>query len=190
MHASNTHARGFTLIEVLAALVIVSLGMLGVIEAIGQTASNSTRMRDRTIAHWVAMNRLTTARLETRAPNIGKSSDEIEMAGRRWRWTMEVQETPVQTMRRIDVRVGEADVEDDERTLATVTGFYGTAIAAAGMAPSWSGTGMPGGPGAPGTDSPRDDRDGRAGDDAPNDPQPDGEIVDAPVQQPDSEGQE
>ena len=112
MHASKRAARGFTLIEVLAALVIVSLGMLGVIEAISQTAGNSTRMRDRTLAHWVAMNRLTQARLETRAPNIGKTSDEVEMAGRRWRWTMEVQETPVATMRRIDVRVAEADDDD------------------------------------------------------------------------------
>jgi general secretion pathway protein I len=138
---------GFTLLEVLAALVIVSLGMLGVIEAIGQTASNSTRMRDRTLAHWVAMNQLTTARLEPRPPKIDKTSDEVEMAGRRWRWTMEVSETPVQSMRRIDVRVSEAEVEGDDRSLAQVTGFYGSAVAAAGMlTPSWSGSPMPGAP--------------------------------------------
>jgi general secretion pathway protein I len=193
MHASKSAARGFTLIEVLAALVIVSLGMLGVIEAVGQTASNSSRMRDRTLAHWVAMNRLTTARLETRAPNIGKTSDEIEMAGRRWRWTMEVQETPVASMRRIDIRVGEAGDEDDERSLATVTGFYGTAIAAAGLtAPSWSGTGVPGGPGGPGPQSPPGDRNGDGDGDRneqPNNPPPGGEPVDPP-QEPNSEGQE
>src|SRR5688500_2555086 len=94
---------GFTLLEVLAALVIISLGMLGVIEAVGQTASNATRMRDRTLAHWVGMNRLAAVRLEPRAPKIDKTSDEVEMAGRRWRWTMEVTETPVQSLRRIDI---------------------------------------------------------------------------------------
>jgi general secretion pathway protein I len=153
MHASNSsRTAGFTLLEVLAALVIVSLGMLAVIEAIGQTASNSTRMRDRTIAHWVAMNRLTAARLEPRAPKIDKTSDEVEMAGRRWRWTMEVSETPVKTMFRIDVRVAEAEAEaDDDRSLAQVTGFYGSAIAAAGMlTPSWSGAPIPGA--SPGTE--------------------------------------
>ena len=173
MHASSRKfVRGFTLIEVLAALVIVSLGMLGVIEAIGNTASNSTRMRDRTIAHWIAMNRLTTARLETRAPNIGKTSDEVEMAGRRWRWTMEVSETPVPTMRRIDVSVGEAENEDDARTLATISGFYGSAIAPTGTAPPW--TGMPGGPngpGGPGTEQPPQDDPGGSKDDPPPDPQ-------------------
>lgn len=138
MRASNRSfaLRGFTLLEVLAALVIIGLGMLGVIEAIGQTASNSTRMRDRTLAHWVAMNRLTAVRLEQRAPNIAKTSDEVEMAGRRWRWTMEVSETQIKSMRRIDVRVAEVG---DDRSLATVTGFYGSAIAQPGALSSpWS----------------------------------------------------
>ena len=60
--------RGFTLIEVLAALVIVSLGMLGVIQAVSQTASNSVYLRDKTLAHWIAMNRLTEGRLAQTAP--------------------------------------------------------------------------------------------------------------------------
>jgi general secretion pathway protein I len=183
MRANRRFAAGFTLLEVLAALVIISLGMLAVIEAIGQTASNSTRMRDRTLAHWIAMNRLTTARLEPRAPKIDKTSDDVEMAGRRWRWTMEVSETPVQSMRRIDVRVAEAGGSDD-RSLAQVTGFYGSAIAAAGtLAPPWQGgaeQGLPPGtePGAqqPNEPPPKGDED------EPNSPPPPGgEPVDPPI---------
>lgn len=124
-------SRGFSLIEVLAALVVVSLGMLGVIEAVSQTANNTAYLRDKTLAHWVAMNRLTEIRLEAQTPRIAKSSDELEMAGRRWRWTAEVIQTPVASMRRIDVKVRLAD-GDDESSLASVTGFYGTAIAAPG----------------------------------------------------------
>jgi general secretion pathway protein I len=123
--------RGFSLIEVLAALVVVSLGMLGVIEAVSQTANNTAYLRDKTLAHWVAMNRLTEIRLEAQTPRIAKSSDELEMAGRRWRWTAEVTQTPVESMRRIDVKVRLAD-GDDASSLASVTGFYGTAIAAPG----------------------------------------------------------
>ena len=191
MHAnSRVRSRGFTLLEVLAALVIVSLGMLAVIEAIGQTASNSTRMRDRTIAHWVAMNRLTAARLEPRAPKVDKTSDEVEMAGRRWRWTMEVSETPVKSMFRIDVRVSEAETEaDDDRSLAQITGFYGSAIAPAGaLTASWSGAPIPGGQpgtqpdGTPGTpQSPADERPGpdiEGPDAGPLDPPP-GDIPEA-----------
>lgn len=123
---------GFTLIEVLAALIIVSLGMLGVIQAVSQTASNSVYLRDKTLAHWIAMNQLTEVRLARQAPEIDESSDEVDYAGRRWRWTMEVSETPVESLRRIDVRVSLADGDDDGSALARLTGFYGAALAPAG----------------------------------------------------------
>ena len=100
-----TAQQGFTLIEVLAALVIVSLGMLGVIQAVSQTASNSVYLRDKTLAHWIAMNRLTEVRMAQAAPSVAKTSDELDYAGRRWRWTLDVQETGITSMRRLDVRV-------------------------------------------------------------------------------------
>lgn len=123
--------RGFTLIEVVVALIVVSLGMLAVIETVGGTARNSTYLRDKTIAHWVAMNKLTEVRLQPNAPAIDKSSDEVEMAGRDWRWTMEVQETQIETIRRIDIRVRPAEAPEDS-SMASVSGFYGTAVAPAG----------------------------------------------------------
>jgi general secretion pathway protein I len=135
--------RGFTLIEVLAALVIVSLGMLGVIEAVSQTASNGSYLHDKTIAHWVAMNQLTKVRLDTRAPKIAKTSDEVEMALRRWRWTMNVSQTPVETVRRIDINVAPADSKKST-SLASVTGFYGTAISPGVQSVPWSGQGPSG----------------------------------------------
>jgi general secretion pathway protein I len=122
---------GFTLIEVMVALVVVSLGMLGVIQAVGQTASNSSYLRDKTLAHWVAMNKLTEVRLQKSAPAIDKSSDEVEMGGRDWRWTMNVTQTPVETIRRIDISVREEGAPENS-SLASVTGFYGTAIAPPG----------------------------------------------------------
>ncbi|HWK73519.1 MAG TPA: type II secretion system minor pseudopilin GspI [Povalibacter sp.] len=123
--------QGFTLIEVLAALIIVSLGMLGVIEAVSQTASNGSYLRDKTLAHWVAMNQLTKTRLEPQMPKVDETSDEIEMADRRWRWTMKVTQTPLESVRRIDVSVRLAD-GNEKSSLASITGFYGTAIAQPG----------------------------------------------------------
>lgn len=144
----------FTLIEVLAALVIVALGMLGVIQAVGQTANNSSYLRDKTVAHWIAMNRLTQVRLERSAPKIDKTSDEVEMVGRRWRWTMNVTQTPVESMRRIDISVRPAEAPENT-SLASISGFYGTAVAPPGSAAvPWQGTpgGSPGGPRDPGGD--------------------------------------
>ena len=86
-------ARGFTLIEVLAALIIVGLGMLGVIQAVIQSANHGTYLREKTLAHWIAMNLITERRLMTSPPEVGTSSDVIEYAGQRWRWTVKVSET-------------------------------------------------------------------------------------------------
>jgi general secretion pathway protein I len=77
-------ARGFTLIEVLAALVIVALGMLGVIQAVTQTARNGTYLREKTLAHWIAMNVITEAPAAGRP--VTETSDDVER-GQRWRWT-------------------------------------------------------------------------------------------------------
>jgi len=139
-------ASGFTLIEVLAALVIVSLGMLGVIEAVTQEARNGTYLREKTLAHWIAMNVVTEQRLKPAPPPVAESSDDVEFAGQRWHWTMNVSQTQVQSLRRMDVTVRPAESRDGV-ALATVTGFYGSAVGpAGGNAIQWNG---PGG-GAPG----------------------------------------
>lgn len=138
--AAPGKAAGFTLIEVLAALVIVALGMLGVIQAVSQTASNTSYLREKTLAHWVAMNRLTEVRLQAGAPKIDKTSDVVEMAGQRWRWTMNVTQTPVESIRRIDISVRAEDADKDS-SLASITGFYGSAVAPSGsMSIRWQGS--------------------------------------------------
>jgi general secretion pathway protein I len=143
---------GFTLIEVIVALVVIALGMLGVIQAVSQTAGNSSYLRDKTIAHWIAMNRLTEVRLQKTAPGIDKSSDEVEMAGRRWKWTMNVTQTPVESIRRIDISVRPEEAKEGA-SLASVSGFYGAAVAPPGSALiSWQGAGDTGPQRQPGQD--------------------------------------
>lgn len=130
------------------ALVVVGLGMLAVIQTVSQTAKNSSYMRDKTVAHWIAMNQLTQVRLLPNPPPIDKSSDEVEMAGRDWRWTMEVKQTPVETIRRIEIRVRPSDAPE-KSSMAAITGFYGTAVAPAGtVLIDWEGSSQgPGGRG-------------------------------------------
>lgn len=146
MPTAERSDRGFTLIEVLAALVIVALGMLGVIEAVTQTARNGTYLREKTLAHWIAMNLVTERRLLGSPPQVGVTSDELEYAGQRWRYTVKVTQTQVESLRRMDVSVRPADAPEDS-SLATVAGFYGAAIGAAGGGTlDWSGADTAGGP--------------------------------------------
>jgi general secretion pathway protein I len=158
--------------------------MMGVIQAVGQTASNTNYLRDKTIAHWVAMNRLTEARLQPQSPKVDKSSDEVEMADRKWRWTMTVTQTDVQTIRRIDISVRPADAEE-ESSLASISGFYGAAIAPPGSTlVSWQGSSTPAQGDGDGTRQ-RRPRDGGKNPRTPAPPSPvePGDPVDAPPEQ-------
>jgi general secretion pathway protein I len=133
---NRRHAHGFTLIEVLAALAIIALGLLAAIEAVTQTVGNATYLREKTIAHWVAMNQVTATRLANTAPTAGDSEGDVEMAGTTWHWRMKIVATEVDTMLRMDVNVAPKDAGDDA-SIANVSSFYGTTIAINAGRVSW-----------------------------------------------------
>ena len=176
--------RGFTLIEVMVALIIVGLAMMGAIQIVSQAAGNSGYLRDKSLAHWVAMNKLTEVRLLKTAAPVAKSSDEVEMGGRKWKWTMNVTQTAVETMRRIDISVRPEEAAETVR-LASITGFYGTSVAPPGSTLlAWQGSGD-GGPqspdGKPGKKEDDEDRDVPPGVEPPPD-----EPIPEPEEPPDS----
>ncbi len=82
--------RGFTLIEVLVALVIVALGMAALMESIGSAADTSTWLRDKTFAQWIGFNQLEQTRQSGSAPAAGTTGGELDYAGRHWRRRHEV----------------------------------------------------------------------------------------------------
>jgi general secretion pathway protein I len=125
-------ARGFTLIEVLVALVIVALGMSALLESLGSAADTSTWLRDKTFAQWIAFNQLETVRLSGALPSSGTTDGELDYAGRHWRWRQIVTDLGLfPGLFRIDVKVEPADTStiDDSSWMATVTGAVGDAVA-------------------------------------------------------------
>ena len=114
---------GFTLLEVLVALVIVALGLMAAFGQVNQTLTVATRLRDKTLAHWVATNEMTRLRLLAEFPAIGSRSDEVEMANTNWRYTIKVVKTPVEALRRVDISI--AFAERPDRVVTTLTGFLG-----------------------------------------------------------------
>ena len=116
------NCRGFTLIEVMVALVIVSLALTAVTASMNQMIDAAETMRNRTYASWIAQNRITELRLAFATPDVGTSSGEVEYANTDWSWRATVSETGVDDLFRIDVSVSFAGSDDSIRT---VTGFVG-----------------------------------------------------------------
>jgi general secretion pathway protein I len=146
---SARHRLGFTLVEVLVALVIVALGMGAVLTALTSAADNTTRMREQTFAEWVGFNQLSTERLQATLPATGGKEGDVDFAGSRWHWQETVEGMDVPGLKRITVRVRHADSPQaaaktsaaNVAWLATVMGFRGDAIQSPlDVLANWDGT--------------------------------------------------
>jgi general secretion pathway protein I len=146
---------GFTLIEVVVAIAVVALGMMAVFRVVHDTVNNSIYLRDRTLATWIADNRLVEMRLAPELPSVDETKGEVDYANDKWEWTATVSQTQVDDLRRIDVRVRRKGGSEGS-ALAEVSGFVGAvAMATAPTATPWTGAA----PGAPGEDG-QDGQDG------------------------------
>ena len=112
---------GFTLIEVLVALAIVSVALLAALRAAGQGTQNAHELRLRLLASWVAQDTLAEhrARGDWLAPGIHRGAR--RQGGLDFSWREEVTPTPHAAFRRVDVTVYSGG--DDSRALARLTGF-------------------------------------------------------------------
>ena len=121
---------GFTLLEILVALVVVSLSLGAVIQTVGSYTKNQASLRDRVFAQWVARNQLATMQIAGSWPSVGQKKGEIDFPedvsgtrNREWRWVMQVTQSPEQDMRRLDIDVYRASADDDASPLARLSGF-------------------------------------------------------------------
>lgn len=114
--------RGFTLMEVLVALAVLAIALGAIIKAAGEGVTNIGRLRDQTLASWVALNRINSTLLDDAWPAEGRSGGVAEMAGREWRWEMTVSTTADEDLRRLDVSVRD---QDERPPLAILTAFMG-----------------------------------------------------------------
>jgi general secretion pathway protein I len=81
-------ADGFTLLEVMVALAVVSIGLIAVFNGIIQMAHSTSMMRERALADWIAMNTISEIRISGDFPTsagstVAPSSRAGNGAGRR-----------------------------------------------------------------------------------------------------------
>ena len=108
-------AGGFTLLEVLVALVIVGTALGASLRAVGSLASNSAGLRSAMMATWSAENRLVEIRLGREFPNVGKRSFACAQGELTLVCEEEVLASPNPLLRRVEV--GVYDVAHPERRI-------------------------------------------------------------------------
>lgn len=102
-----TPTAGFTLLEVLVALVIVGTALGASLRAVGSLTQNSSALRASMMASWSAENRLTQIRLAHDWPPVGKRAFDCSQGELQFSCDEEVFATPNPFFRRVEVSVSD-----------------------------------------------------------------------------------
>lgn len=109
---------GFTLLEILVALAVLAIALGAIIAGGARYVDAASRLRDKTLALWVAHNRITEIELQPVFPAVGKSNDDVRMGGRNWTWKATVTDTPDQQVRKVEVKVYARDAKRSDADLS------------------------------------------------------------------------
>lgn len=129
-HVTSTHsaysrpARGFTLLEVLIALVIFSTATLVILQQSSRSVLQQAHLEDKTIALWVAENQLASMRLNHPWPAAGRQTLEKTSAQRDWLIEQLVEETALPTLRKITIQVSRKDMNSPLVSLQSFMGEH------------------------------------------------------------------
>ena len=102
---------GFTLLEMLLAMVVIAVVGITISTATGNVASQTFTLERRTMAHWVGQNQINRLRLSLRGDNSalpeGKDTVRVYMGKRDWQVRTEIKATDHPWIRRVEVNVFE-----------------------------------------------------------------------------------
>lgn len=119
---NNKRAQGFTLIEIMVALFIVSFTVIAVIDTMSKHANITSELEKRITASWVASNIIAETRYDARINRVRarSSSETVEMGGVVWRARSNIEETDVERVFLLTVEV-QNDEERDAPPFAVMT---------------------------------------------------------------------
>jgi general secretion pathway protein I len=106
------YSTGFTLLEVLVALVIVGTALGACLRAVGSLTRNSDGLRASMMATWSAENKLTQIRLASEFPDVGESDFDCPQGDLLLVCHEQVLATPNPMFRRVEVSVADSQYPD------------------------------------------------------------------------------
>lgn len=91
----KTSHKGFTLIEILVSLAVIAISLGAILSTSGSQAQQAAYLKQKTIAHWVAMNEITKLQVTNTFPDLGDEKGSTEMANHEWFWVRTTKELAI-----------------------------------------------------------------------------------------------
>ena len=117
---------GFTLLEVMVALLVFGLIATAAAEVGGNYIGSFERIRDKTLASWLADNQINELRLQQGLPAVSQNTRDEDYGRYRWQVTTRISATPEPGIRRVDVTVARYRNDRPEpASIHTLSAFLG-----------------------------------------------------------------
>lgn len=125
----RSQARGFTLLETLVALVIMSLLLGGLYNAMSQQADERLRLNKRFLGQTAAWNRLLDQYQliqgwVPRGNQLGQRSGNSTLYGQTWYWELETQTTLGDNFYRYEVTTFDEPDTQSAQSISSLVAFY------------------------------------------------------------------
>jgi len=106
---------GFTLIEIMIAMAIVSVGVVAVMTATATNADIASDLDRRLVAGWVVSNRFAEIRHESKLNSVsaGKKNTNVDMGGYQWQVRSSIEETDLDRVFVVTIEAHDKNQNDD-----------------------------------------------------------------------------
>jgi general secretion pathway protein I len=123
MNNFNANTKGFTLIEVVVAVAVIAIGLMGTIKTVGTVTKNTAYLNERVIATWVAQNAMASYELNLENDAEKETTGSEEVAGIEWYWTKTLVNTQDPGIQRVEIDVRRDDKADSQVYASLVSLF-------------------------------------------------------------------
>ena len=116
----DNRQQGFTLIEIMIALLIVSVGVVAVMTATAKSVDIAADLERRTVASWVVSNKISEVLQLSKTESVSarKSTDKTEMGGYEWRVRTVIEETQLERVFRLTVEAYDDNSRQDTAVIS------------------------------------------------------------------------
>ena len=125
MKPMRASTRGFTLVEVMVALMVIAIALPALLQALYQQVDGTAYLRDKSMAQWVASNKMAETRIQLARRDLlqrGERSGVEILGDRDWYWWTRTEATEIEDFYRIQIDVAASEAREDA-PLFTLVGF-------------------------------------------------------------------